>query len=351
MISELAFQDAYWMQRALKLAEKARGATSPNPLVAAILVKEGKWIAEGYHQRAGEPHAEIHALNVAGEAARGASLYVTLEPCCHQGRTPPCVDRIIQSGVREVIVACRDPNPLVAGKGLQALEVAGIPCRVGVCEAEAQKLNAIFFHYIQHKMPYVIAKWAMSLDGCLTVAAGDTKQISGEAALRDLHEKRAWVDAILVGANTFRSDKPALTARGEGVSRQPLRIVVLGEASIEPEAVLAFASLGPCLYVTPIERRDFPASVECWCLPDQSGRRVDLKQLCKKLAQREVTSLLVEGGRAIHAAFFQANLVNQVMVYLAPVIVGGHSKKLKLGDLIEKKMGEDNYFEADVDYV
>lgn len=350
-MSALMFQHEDWMQKALKLAEKGRGTTSPNPMVGCVVVKDGECLAEGYHVRAGESHAEVHALNAAGERAKGAFLYVTLEPCCHQGRTPPCVDRIIQSGVSEVIVACYDPNPLVAGKGVKALEAAGIQVRVGVCEAQAKQLNAIFFHYIRHQMPYVIAKWAMSLDGCLTVAPGDSKQISSEASWRDLHEKRAWVDAILVGANTFRDDAPSLTARGGKATRQALRIVVLGETPVNASAVLAFAQLGPCVFVSPIERADLPASVECWLLPDESGRQVDLKKLAKTLAEREVTSVLVEGGRKLHAAFFQANLVNQVMVYLAPVIVAGKPSKLKLSGVTEYVLGEDRYFEAEVKHV
>src|SRR5919197_3355884 len=212
----MSASDLDWMSRALELAERGRGFVEPNPLVGAVVVRDGRVVGEGWHRRYGEAHAEVNALAAAGEAARGATLYVTLEPCCHHGKTPPCTDAVLRAGVRRVVAAMADPFPQVAGQGVAQLRAAGVEVEVGVCEREARELNAPYLTLLAEGRPYVHAKWAMSLDGKIATRGGDSRWISGPASREVVHRLRGRVDAILVGAGTVRADDPLLTARPLG---------------------------------------------------------------------------------------------------------------------------------------
>ncbi len=328
-----------YMQRALELAARGRGRTSPNPMVGAVLVKEGRVVGEGFHPRAGAPHAEIYALQQAGEAARGATLYVTLEPCCHYGRTPPCTQALIAAGVAEVHIAMLDPNPRVAGKGRAELEAAGIRTVVGECEEEARALNEVFAHWITTGRPFVIAKFAMSLDGKIATRTGDARWISGPEARRLVHEVRDQVDAILVGAGTVIADNPQLTTRLEKEDvRHPLRVVLdsrgripltarVFDPALPGRTLVAATEAAPPDYRKALNER----GIETLVLPPDERGRVDLEALLDELGQREVTSLLVEGGGTVLGSFFDRRLVNKVLAFVAPLIIGGHDAPQPVG--------------------
>jgi diaminohydroxyphosphoribosylaminopyrimidine deaminase/5-amino-6-(5-phosphoribosylamino)uracil reductase len=320
-----------YMRRALELAARARGRTSPNPMVGAVLVRDGEVVGEGYHERAGTPHAEIHALRMAGEKARGATLYVNLEPCAHYGRTPPCVDALVAAGVAEVHLAMLDPNPLVNGKGRARLEAAGIRTVVGECAEEAAELNEAFITWVTRGRPFVIAKYAASLDGKIATRTGDSRWITGEAARLRAHEWRDAVDAVAVGAHTVLMDDPLLTTRLPGREvRHPLRVVIDGHGRVPVSArcfdpalpgrtvVAATAAFPPEKRVALAER-----GVEVLLLPTDAGGQVDLEALLAELGRREVTSLLVEGGGTLLGSFFRARLVDRVLAFLAPIVIGG----------------------------
>ena len=321
------------MARALELAARARGRTSPNPMVGAVLVRGGEIVGQGFHPRAGEPHAEIFALRQAGERARGALLYVNLEPCCHFGRTPPCTEALIQAGVAEVHMAMEDPNPLVHGKGRAALEAAGIRTMIGEAEDEARQLNETFIKYISTSHPFVTAKFAMSLDGKIATSTGESRWITGRPARRRVHELRDMSDAVCVGVNTLLADDPRLTTRLEGTDvRHPLR-VVLDSRGRAPLTARAFdrALPGRTLVATTEHmsahhRSELEARrLEVWTLPSDDQGRVDLVALLDRLGERETTSLLVEGGGSLLASFFEARLVDKVLAFVAPVIIGGQA--------------------------
>src|SRR3954451_1208374 len=238
------------MPRALELAERGRGHVEPNPLVGAVIVRDGRVVGEGWHQRYGEAHAEVHALAAAGAAARGATLYVTLEPCCHHGKTPPCTDAVLRAGVGRVVASMLDPNPLVAGKGAERLRAAGVAVEIGVGEAEARRLNAPYLKLLRTGRPYVHLKWAMTLDGKICTRTGDSKWISNEASRRRVHELRGRVDAILVGVGTALADDPQLTARPRG-PRTATRIVLDSRGRLPPTSLLAAtARIVPTLVAT-----------------------------------------------------------------------------------------------------
>lgn len=328
-----------FMRRALQLAGQAKGRTSPNPLVGAVIVKNGKIIGEGYHQKAGTPHAEVHALNAVGENAKGATLYTNLEPCCHWGRTPPCTEALIRAGIAEVYIAAVDPNPNVAGKGLRQLEKAGICVHVGVCQQEAEKLNEVHTKYIQTGLPFVILKIAMSLDGKIATASGESQWITSEASRHRGHEIRDAVDAILVGRGTVASDNPTLTTRLQ--NRQGLdaiRIVMDSHGRTPTDARIfnAESSAGVIVAVTseaPIENiKALEASgAEVITVPDADGNRVCFKGLMEILGKREITSLLIEGGGEINASAVAAGIVDKVMCFVAPIIIGGRNAPGPLG--------------------
>jgi len=335
--------DRDFMGRALRLAERGRGRTSPNPMVGAVLVKKGvdgmpAIVGEGFHHRAGEPHAEILALRQAGERARGATLYVNLEPCCHHGRTPPCTQALIAAGVAEVHMAMLDPNPRVAGCGQAELEAAGIRTVLGEREAEARALNEVFVHWITTNRPFVIAKFAASLDGKIATRTGDSRWITGPAARHRVHQLRDQVDGILVGVETVIADDPQLTTRLDWADvRHPLRVILDSTGRVPFSArVLDPALPGQTLIATtdamPPERRQIlkDSGVEVLTLPTDNGR-VDLEALLTALGRREITSLLVEGGGTVLGSFFARGLVNQVLAFVAPIIIGGRDAPTPVG--------------------
>ncbi len=324
------------MARAMALARRAEGRTSPNPLVGAVLVQGDRVVGEGFHERAGLPHAEAVALAAAGEAARGATLYVNLEPCAHFGRTPPCADAIVAAGVRRVVAACGDPNPLVAGRGFARLRAAGVEVTEGVLAEEARALNETFFHYVTTGRPFFLLKAAMTLDGKIATAAGRSRWITGPEARAEVHRLRASLDAVLVGVGTVLADDPLLTARTPG-GRDPVRVVadsllrlpaesrVLNPDSPAPLWVATteagWRARGPALLAAARRRG---AACEVLVLPAREGR-VDLAALAAELARRRVTSVLAEAGATLNAALLAAGLVDKVAFFLAPAIVGGEA--------------------------
>ena len=337
--------DHAYMAQALRLAEKGLYSTSPNPRVGCVIVRDGKVVGSGWHERAGQPHAEINALEAAGPAARGATVYITLEPCSHHGRTPPCAEALIEAGVAKVIVAMQDPNPLVAGRGHALLKEAGIPVQAGLLEAEASALNIGFVSRMTRNRPWVRVKIAASLDGKTALNNGASQWITGEAARRDGHRFRARSCAILTGIGTVLADNPELSVRHVDTSRQPLRAVVDSRLDIPLDARLlhgageliftANASEGKILAL-----RDMGAHPIV--LPDSdTGHRVDLEGMMRALADFEVNEVLVEAGRMLNGALIAAGLVDELVIYLAPCLIGdnaqGMLKLTELTDLSEKR--------------
>ncbi len=321
--------DVRMMRRALELAVKGRGRTSPNPMVGAVLVRDGGVVGEGFHPHLGGPHAEVVALDAARERAQGATLYVTLEPCCHTGRTPPCTDAVIRAGIARVVAAVDDPNPAVRGQGFARLREAGIAVEVGLCEAEARALNAAFFTWVTRGRPLGILKAGMSLDGRIATRTGASRWITGAPARQRAHQMRAEADAILVGAETALRDDPLLTARDVDAQRQPLRIVVDSRARLPVTHQLArtarqFPTLLATTALAPGEKVAALKEVGVEVLIVESpGPRVDLKALAEALAKRGVTSLLIEGGGTLHAAALEAGIVDRVALFIAPLLLGG----------------------------
>ncbi len=343
-----------YMQQALSLAELGRLTVSPNPMVGCLIVKNNQIVGQGFHERCGQAHAEVIALNQAQEKAQDASAYVTLEPCCHFGRTPPCVNALIQAGIKEIYVATLDPNPLVAGKGVEILRQVGIKVNVGILEEPAKKLNEIFFHYIQHKRPFIIAKWAMSLDGKTITHMQDSRAISGDKAAQLTHQLRQQVDAILVGKNTVLSDNPQLTVRSiTNIHQQPLRIVLSSQGLLPLDSHLFNSEQAKTLIVTTdqCDTNWYQAAkqkAEIIKLPTNSFNRVSLTALLDELGKREISSLLIEGGMTVHEDFFREKLVNKVHVYLSPVIIGSQDKKHFISSMQCNELGNDFYFTANL---
>lgn len=347
----------------MSLAAKAKGRTSPNPLVGAILVKDGMVVGQGYHTGAGTPHAEIHALNMAGSQAQGATLYVTLEPCCHQGRTGPCTEALIQAKVAKVVAAMLDPNPLVAGKGMARLQKAGIVTKVGLLEEQARTLNEVFITYMTQKRPFVLLKAAMSLDGKIATRTGESQWITGEEARIYGHQLRDCYDAILVGINTVLADNPSLTTRLPGRrGKDPVRIILDTEARTPPKAlVLRQDSPASTLVVisakAPEERVQALKNAGAKILKQELCQgRIDIKALLQDLAAREMTSLLVEGGGQVHASMLAAGVVDKVVWLIAPKLIGGSSAPGPVGgmgiaslqDAVELKQVSMKRFGADI---
>jgi diaminohydroxyphosphoribosylaminopyrimidine deaminase/5-amino-6-(5-phosphoribosylamino)uracil reductase len=320
--------DEAHLRRALELAARGRGAVEPNPMVGAVVVQGGAAVGEGWHQRYGGPHAEVHALAAAGDAARGATLYVTLEPCCHHGKTPPCTDAVLAAGIRRVVCAVADPFPQVAGRGAELLRRAGVEVEVGLCEAGARRLNAPYLKLLGRGRPWVIAKWAMTLDGKIATRTGDSKWISNESSRHLVHELRGRVDGVLVGVGTALADDPSLTARPPG-PRLAARIVLDSEARLPPDGRLArSAREAPVLVVTtevaPAERRDTLSSLGCEVLPvREEGGRPAVAALLDELGRRRFTNLLVEGGGEVLGSFLDAGEIDEVHVFVAPKLAGG----------------------------
>ncbi len=322
--------DHQYMARALRLAERGLWTTSPNPRVGCVIVGDGEVVGEGWHQRAGQPHAEVHALAAAGRRARGATAYVTLEPCSHHGRTPPCAEALIAAGVGRVVAAMRDPNPQVAGQGLRKLEQAGIRVQSGLLAEQARELNIGFAARMTRGRPWLRVKTASSLDGKTALANGTSFWITGEAARRDVHRLRARSCAILTGIGTVLADDPRMDVREVETRRQPLRIV-LDSGLRTPPAAKILAGGGTLVVgaTDSLERvvRLEDAGAEVLLLPDGAGR-VDLQGLLRELATREINEVMVEAGCTLNGALLQAGLVDELVMYTAPVLLGDRARGL-----------------------
>ncbi|KMK51454.1 riboflavin biosynthesis protein RibD [[Actinobacillus] muris] len=327
--------DADFMQRAIALAEQGRGWTNPNPLVGCVIVQQGNIVAEGYHARYGDWHAERNAILNCRQDLNGATLYVTLEPCCHHGRTPPCSDLIIESGIKKVVIGSRDPNPLVAGKGAAQLRQAGIEVVEDVLRDECDRLNPIFFHYIQTKRPYVLMKYAMTADGKIATASGESKWITGEAARENVQRTRHQYSAIMVGVGTVLADNPMLNSRIPN-GKQPVRIVCDSQLRTPLECqIVQTAHQYRTIIATLNQDLDRHAEyrqfgVEILTVAAQN-KRVDLADLLQKIGQLGIDSVLLEGGSQLNFSALRAGVVNRVHCYLAPKLIGGMQAKTPIG--------------------
>jgi diaminohydroxyphosphoribosylaminopyrimidine deaminase/5-amino-6-(5-phosphoribosylamino)uracil reductase len=357
------------MREALALASLGRGRVEPNPMVGCVIVREGKVVGKGYHRQFGGAHAEVDALEEAREQARGADLFVTLEPCCHYGKTPPCSDAILQAGVARVVVAMADPFPKVAGGGIAQLREAGIRVEVGLLEDEARRLNRPFLMRIEHHRPWVVAKWAMTLDGKIATRAGSSRWISGEASRKVVHDLRGNMDAILVGSRTALEDDPLLTVRPPG-NRIPLRIVFDSQAVLPRSSRLVrSARETPLLLATgedvPDETLRPLAAEGCEtlrCPGDTHAER--LESLLRFLASRSMTNLMVEGGGRLLGAMLDRRWIDEVHVFIAPKLVGGAEavtpiagmgieempRAWRLGEVVSETIGPDTYVRGVVRY-
>ena len=313
--------DHEFMARALRLAERGLDTTTPNPRVGCVLVKDGGVIGEGWHERAGEPHAEANALRVAGAAVRGATAYVTLEPCAHFGRTPPCADALIAAGIARVVVAMEDPNPQVAGEGLARLRAAGVGTATGLMAAEAGELNVGFVSRMTRGRPWLRLKVAASLDGKTALANGKSQWITGPDARRDAHAWRARSCAVLTGIGTVRDDDPRLTVREVPCRRQPLRVVVDSRLQTPPDAQV-LAGGGTLLFAA---RPGSVPGTEVVSLPDANGK-VDLSAMLIELGRRGVNEVLVEAGFRLNGSLLAAGLVDELLIYQAPILVGDQAR-------------------------
>ncbi len=327
-------QDVSYMRMAMELAEQGRGWTAPNPVVGAVLVREGRMIGQGYHERCGESHAERRALadcRSRGESPAGATLYVTLEPCCHHGKTPPCTDVVLDAGISRVVIGAKDANPLVGGKGIAILRAHGLEVTEGVLREECEKQNRIFFHYIREHTPYVCMKYAMTLDGKIAAAGGNARWITGEAARARVHRMRHELSAIMVGVGTVAADNPKLNCRLPE-TKNPIRIIcdtalrtplescvvqtareqrtIFASCTKDKERIAAYESLG-CEVVTVSECRG----------------RVSLNELMRELGARGIDSILLEGGGELNWAALQSGIVNEAHIYIAPKLLGGAAAK------------------------
>jgi diaminohydroxyphosphoribosylaminopyrimidine deaminase/5-amino-6-(5-phosphoribosylamino)uracil reductase len=319
------------MARALQLAKRGLYSTDPNPRVGCVIVRDGQVVGEGWHVRAGEAHAEVHALGAAGQQARGATAYVSLEPCCHHGRTPPCSEALINAGIVRVVAAMPDPNPRVASQGVAALERAGIRVDIGLLQAESERLNPGFIARMTRGRPYLRVKLAASLDGRSALASGVSKWITGEAARADVQRLRARSSAILTGIGTVLADDPSLTVRDLDIGRQPLRVVVDPQLRMQPAARMLTLP-GSTLVVTGEENASTAAALraagaEVIFLP-LSSERMDLKLLLEQLAAREVNEVLVEAGATLCGELLRAGLVDELVLYLAPHLLGSDARGL-----------------------
>ncbi|MBP2644812.1 MAG: ribD [Firmicutes bacterium] len=338
-------QDYEYMQVALTLARRATGRTSPNPMVGAVLVKDGQIVGQGYHRKAGTPHAEVHALAEAGQNAAGATLYVTLEPCSHYGRTGPCAKAVIEAGIKRVVVAMTDPNPLVAGRGLVLLREAGLEVVEGIMAEEAARLNEVFIKWVSTGLPFGVLKTATTLDGKIATQSGHSKWITGENARQGVHELRDTYDAILVGIGTVLADNPALTTRLPQGGKNPTRVIVDSFARTPLNAQVMCDGLAPTLIaVTEQAPRDNIAALqakgaEVLVVP-QKENRVDARALFRILGERAITSVMIEGGAEINASVLNANLVDKVYTYIAPKIIGGKGAPGSVGGMGPERIEE-----------
>jgi len=325
-------EDKRYMRLAMNLARKGLGTTSPNPMVGAVVVKGKTIVGRGYHHRAGEPHAEILALRQAGTKARGATLYLNLEPCDHFGRTPPCTRAILEAGIRRVVAGMKDPNPLVSGGGIRRLRRAGVRVDVGILEKECRELNAPFCKYITRKRPFVTLKAAASLDGKVATRSGDSRWISSETSRNYVHRLRQAMDAVMVGIGTVLKDNPLLTVRlpGGKKPRQPLRVIVDSRLRIPLHSRLVrtareYPTLVAATQAASLSRRQrlAAANVEVAIITKDVRGHVSLRGLMKELARRGVVSLLLEGGSTLNASALKERVVDRLLFFLAPKIIGG----------------------------
>lgn len=359
--------DKIYMKKALDLAKKGEGRVSPNPMVGAVIVKGGKIIGEGYHQWYGGPHAEVNAFLNATENVEGATIYVTLEPCCHFGKTPPCVNAIIENKISRVVVGALDPNPLVAGKGIDILKNKGIEVITGVLEEDCKKINEVFMKYILTKKPFIIMKAAMTLDGKIASYSGNSKWITGDAARGEVHKLRNSVSGIMVGIGTVLSDNPELTCRMDsGIGKDPIRIIVDSNLRIPLAAKVIDAKSDALTIVATTENANKEKidilrnkGVEVLIIKERNGR-VDLQSLMEKLGELKIDSILLEGGSTLNFSALEEKIVDKVQFYIAPKIIGGEASKTPVGgggislltdafkikDLSFSKIGEDILIEG-----
>jgi diaminohydroxyphosphoribosylaminopyrimidine deaminase / 5-amino-6-(5-phosphoribosylamino)uracil reductase len=336
--------DQHWMRRALELAERGRGYVEPNPLVGAVVVRDGQLVGEGWHQQFGEAHAEVNAFAAAGDNARGATLYVTLEPCCHHGKTPPCTDAVVAAGIERVVAATKDPFPPVAGKGAEILRNAGMVVDFGVCEPEARRLNAPYLTLLEKGRPYVHAKWAMTLDGKIATRSRDSKWITNEASRRLSHQIRGRMDGILVGIGTVLADDPSLTVRPQG-PRTPTRIVLdsRGRIPVDCQLVRTIRAAPTFIFTTatiaPSTRAEL-TTLGCRVEVVGGAEKPDLHEVLGRLAQLRFTNLLVEGGSAVLGAFLGAGLIDEVHVFIAPILAGGDNALSPIGGVGVEKIAD-----------
>jgi diaminohydroxyphosphoribosylaminopyrimidine deaminase/5-amino-6-(5-phosphoribosylamino)uracil reductase len=340
--AEIAWSDLdrAMMQQCLELAQQALGCTAPNPLVGCVIVKEGAIVGMGFHPKAGEPHAEVFALRQAGEAARGATLYVNLEPCNHYGRTPPCTEAIIAAGIGRVVVGMVDPNPQVAGTGMARLRTAGIEVAVGVEAATCRRLNEAFVHRMVHHRPFGILKYAMTLDGKIAASTGHSSWVTGQAARRAVHQLRAACDAVIIGGNTVRQDNPRLTTHGVA-SHNPLRVVMSRSLHLPTQAHLWQTDEAPTLVLTQAGANPTVKTA----LQEQGVAVVELDDLTPEAAlrilyDRSALSVLWECGGTLAAAALQAGTVQKIWAFIAPKIIGGTTAPTPMGDLGLSRMSD-----------
>lgn len=339
--------DEKFMKLALSLAEKGRGYVNPNPLVGAVIVKDGKVIGEGYHTAFGKSHAEIEAINSATEDIKGATMYVTLEPCCHQGKTPPCTEAIIRNQLARVVVATTDPNPLVSGSGIAKLKQSNIEITVGVLEEMAKIQNEVFIHYMTTNLPFTILKYAMSLDGKIACHTGDSKWITSEKSRTDVHRLRSSVSAVVTGIGTILSDDASLNVRlVDSKGREPHRIVVDSAARISLDAKILNLDTKSDTYIAVTKAasdeklrklEDYGAKI---IMTKSKDGKVDLEELWKELGFLGMDSILIEAGEQLSAALLEAKLVNKIRVYIAPKIIGGGNAKSPIGGYGASSMSE-----------
>ncbi|WP_310603552.1 bifunctional diaminohydroxyphosphoribosylaminopyrimidine deaminase/5-amino-6-(5-phosphoribosylamino)uracil reductase RibD [Anaerosporobacter sp.] len=359
--------DKEYMKLAIRLAKQGSGRVSPNPLVGAVVVKDGVIIGKGYHEEYGQLHAERNALADCKVSPEGATMYVTLEPCCHYGKTPPCTKAIMESGIKRVVIGSLDPNPIVAGNGIKELREAGIEVVYGVLEKECNKLNAVFFHYIRKKTPYVVLKYAMTIDGKIATYTGASKWITGEQARENVHKDRNRYKAIMVGVETVRMDDPMLTCRVEnGVN--PIRIICDSTLRIPFDSqIVQTAADIPTIIATACkdEQKQKPyteAGCEIIVVGVEDGK-VNLEELMRELGERRIDSILLEGGSKLHWSALRSGIVNRVQCYIAPKIFGGECAKtpiagegvslpeqaVRLKNMEIKQLGEDYLIEGEVE--
>jgi len=333
----------FYMKLALENAKAMKGQTDPNPLVGAVIVNDNRIVGVGAHLKAGEPHAEIHALNMAGEKARGSTVYVTLEPCSHYGRTGPCAVALVEAGVKKVVIATLDPNPLVSGRGVNILKEAGIEVEIGVCEKEAKKMNEVFNKFIVQKIPFVTMKSGITLDGKIATATSDSKWITSEQSRYDVHQLRNENQAILVGVNTVIKDNPKLTSRIPN-GRNPLRVIMDSTLKIPLDSNVVIDQESETWVFTSqsfdevkkeeLEKR----GVKVFVTNDK--KRVNPNEVVKTLGEHSISSLFIEGGGEINASFLEHQLIDKVVLYMAPKFVGGKEAKSFLGGKGVEKMAD-----------